>query len=68
MRVYQLFALLTLLLALAKGASLKQEEDKVRYDNYAVYKIKFDNPVQRQLLLQLANKYQSVSVSLGIFI
>lgn len=64
MRFYELFALLTLCLALAKGASLKQDGDKVRYDNHAVYKIKFGNPVQRQLLLQLAKKHQSVSVSL----
>lgn len=66
MRVYKLVALLSLYLALVKGASLKQDESKVRYDNHAVYKIQFSNAVQRQLLLQLSKKHQSVSVSLGI--
>lgn len=60
MRVYKLVALLSLYLVLVKGAS------QVRYDNHAVYKIQFSNAVQRQLLLQLSKKHQSVSVSLGI--
>lgn len=66
MRVYKLVALLSLFLALVKGASLKQDEGKVRYDNHTVYKIQFSNPVQRQLLLQLTKRHQSVSVSFDI--
>ncbi|KAH8293119.1 hypothetical protein KR044_005420 [Drosophila immigrans] len=48
-------------LVLAQAASVAKDE-KVRYDNHAVYKIKLSNALQRQLLLQLAKRHQSYNL------
>ncbi|XP_030383024.1 zinc carboxypeptidase-like isoform X2 [Scaptodrosophila lebanonensis] len=44
--------LVVLLSALANAASIGQDE-RVRYDNYSVYKVKYANALQRSVLLQL---------------
>ncbi|XP_017115493.1 zinc carboxypeptidase-like [Drosophila elegans] len=41
------------IVALAQGASLGQDE-RVRYDNYSVYKVRFETQEQRNLLRKLA--------------
>ncbi|XP_017060386.1 zinc carboxypeptidase-like [Drosophila ficusphila] len=41
------------LVVLAQGASLGQDE-KLRYDNYSVYKVKYETPEQRNLLTKFA--------------
>jgi len=66
MRICVLIVLL-ICSAFSYGANVAQEDvrkqdERVRYDNYAVYKIKYSNRLQRQLLLQLAKRHQSVSV------
>ncbi|KAL7740261.1 hypothetical protein ACLKA6_014523 [Drosophila palustris] len=67
MRLHVLIALLTSF-AFSQGASVAEEEigkkqdEKVRYDHYAVYKVKYSNAIQRQLLLQLAKRHQSFSL------
>lgn len=66
MRICVLIVLLTWF-AYSNGANVAQEDvrkqdGRVRYDNYAVYKIKYSNRLQRQLLLQLAKRHQSFSL------
>ncbi|XP_034099432.1 zinc carboxypeptidase-like [Drosophila albomicans] len=51
---------LTFIVLTQTGSVIKDE--KVRYDNHVVYKIKFSNVLQRQLLLQLAKRHQSYNV------
>jgi len=66
MRICVLILLLTCF-AFSYAASVSHEDarkqdERVRYDNYAVYKIKYSNRLQRQLLLQVTKRHQSVSV------
>ncbi|KAH8377485.1 hypothetical protein KR093_005698 [Drosophila rubida] len=60
MRLDLPIALLACLL-LAQAASVAKDE-KARYDNHAVYKIKYHNPLQRQILLQLTKRRQEFSL------
>ncbi|EDW04275.1 zinc carboxypeptidase [Drosophila grimshawi] len=51
-----------ILIAQSKETSLKQKqekEQKIRYDNYRVFKIKYESLQQRQLLLELTKQYHS---------
>ncbi|EDW71195.1 zinc carboxypeptidase [Drosophila virilis] len=61
MRLYALCAVI-FFVATTNAASLFQKpeiEQKVRYDNYKVFKIKYETAMQRQKLLDLTKIYQS---------
>lgn len=65
MKVYELLAII-ILIAPTNGASFlkkRDQEKKVRYDNYSVFRIKYETSLQRQSLLELTNIKQSVSTT-----
>ncbi|XP_034100637.1 zinc carboxypeptidase-like [Drosophila albomicans] len=60
MRLNLIISFLTCLV-FAQAATLPKDE-KVRYDNHVVYKIKYSNALQRQLILKLVERHQSFSL------
>jgi len=59
MALYSLPIVLALVV-LAQGASFGQDE-RLRYDNYSVYKVKFETQAQRNILRKLAEDRENVS-------
>jgi len=54
------FLIALALVVLVQGASFGQDE-RVRYDNYSVYKVKFETSEQRSLLKKLVEDREKVS-------
>lgn len=55
-----IFLVALALIGLAQGASFGQDT-RIRYDNYSVYKVRFETKDQRDLLKQLAEDRANVS-------
>lgn len=65
MKPYILLATIVII-SLTNGASVfkkRETEEKVRYDDYRVFKIKYKTPTQRQSLLDLTKIKLNVSIT-----